>query len=112
MSKVKEQRIKDLEDSINRIRKSVYHLQRTVHYIEKDNNDNNNSLLWQTEQVLLNKIACGVTKHKFSLKSVFFNKDDGHKHSGRFECVDCFLKVERRLTSQEIVSARNLGMFE
>ena len=114
MNKLKE-RIKGLEESTSRLRYEIKYLKRSIDQIEKEINKDwaaDRSLLRQTEHVLLRKIACGITKHTFALKSVFFNKDDGHKHSGRFECADCFLKIERRLTSQEIVSARNLGMFK
>ncbi len=102
-----ERRIKDLEESVDALRYKAGRMRHDINCIEREDTS---SLLQQTEQVLLRKIVCGVTGHKFRLKHAYVNKEDNYRY-GRFTCDNCFLKIARKLTGQEQNAAVTLGML-
>ena len=64
------------------------------------------------ERRLLRKIACGAVGHQFVLRWVVFeDKEAARTPYGKFECTECFLKVDRLLTDDERKAAKKLGMM-
>lgn len=118
MNKTKEC-IKDLKESVSNLRYEIKCLRRGIHSIEKEIEYNcfectsidDQSLLRQTEQVLLTKIACGVVGHTLKLEKAFVNEKDDNWRHGNFVCTNCFLKVTKRLADKEIRAAEQLGIL-